>query len=329
MMTCECLSSLGILLFNSIPWDDFRKILPRNSADFEEESTSLDINLMQRAPSASKKITDREIPTSWWVAGLILSSIACVLSICFLFGQKFYEPFAAVLFAFLVSLLSVRALGETDLNPVSGIGKLSQIFFGIISPGNVVGNIIAGAIAEAGAMQAGDIMQTFKTGYLLKTSPRAQYFGTLIGTGFSVIVSIMAYQLYTKAYGVPSEVLPAPTAQVWIEMAQLMNGGKLAPNVIPFCVVFGVISAILPILSHKYKTKWIPSGVAMAIGMYVTPNWTLARVLGSVGELLWHKYDPQSHSSLMIVVASGFVLGEGVMSIVAALLKNYNVASWA
>jgi hypothetical protein len=50
-------------------------------------------------------------------------------------------------------VLAVRALGQTDLNPVSGVGKLSQIIFAGLSPGAVVSNVVAGAIAEAGAMQ--------------------------------------------------------------------------------------------------------------------------------------------------------------------------------
>ena len=47
----------------------------------------------------------------------------------------------------------VRALGETDLNPVSGLGKISQLFFVWIQPGNIMANIIAGGVAEAGAQQ--------------------------------------------------------------------------------------------------------------------------------------------------------------------------------
>ena len=47
----------------------------------------------------------------------------------------------------------VRALGETDLNPVSGLGKVSQLVFAWLQPGNIVANIIAGGVAEAGALQ--------------------------------------------------------------------------------------------------------------------------------------------------------------------------------
>jgi hypothetical protein len=36
---------------------------------------------------------------------------------------------------------------------------LLQLVFALISPGRVVPNLVAGAIAEAGAQQAGDMMQ--------------------------------------------------------------------------------------------------------------------------------------------------------------------------
>jgi len=42
---------------------------------------------------------------------------------------------------------SVRALGETDLNPVSGLGKISQLVFAVVQPSNVVANIIAGGVS--------------------------------------------------------------------------------------------------------------------------------------------------------------------------------------
>ena len=57
----------------------------------------------------------------------------------------------------------IVALGETDLNPVSGIGKVSQLVFALIiprsNPNAIIINLIAGGIAEAGAQQAGDLMQ--------------------------------------------------------------------------------------------------------------------------------------------------------------------------
>ncbi|KAG8897511.1 hypothetical protein FRC00_004156 [Tulasnella sp. 408] len=140
---------------------------------------------------------------------------------------------------------SIRALGETDLNPVSGLGKLAQLAFAFLQPGNVVANIVAGGVAEAGALQAGDLMQDLKTGHLLHASPRAQFYGQLIGSTLSIFVSATAYQLYAKAYTIPSPAFPAPTAYVWLSLARLLRNGQLPPKSGEFMLWFGIIAAVV------------------------------------------------------------------------------------
>jgi hypothetical protein len=63
--------------------------------------------------------------------GLLLSSVLAVVFTWLVFRPRipFYQPIVGLLFSLLVSILAVRALGETDLNPVSGVGKLSQVSF--------------------------------------------------------------------------------------------------------------------------------------------------------------------------------------------------------
>ena len=55
--------------------------------------------------------------------------------------------------------------------------------------------------------------------------------------------------------------------------------------------------------------------------MYISPKWTIPRVLGSVGEQVWKLRDPSGHGRLMLVVASGLGLGEGTAALVLALAK--------
>ena len=69
----------------------------------------------------------RAIPASWWAGGLAASAAACTAVLAPMLGLRWYEPLAAVVLALLVAVLAVRALGQTDLNPVSGVGKLSQV----------------------------------------------------------------------------------------------------------------------------------------------------------------------------------------------------------
>lgn len=71
----------------------------------------------------------------------------------------------------------MRALGETDLNPVSSIAKISQLVFGVLQPQNLVANLIAGGISEAGAMQSGELMQDFKTAQLHGVDPASMFYG--------------------------------------------------------------------------------------------------------------------------------------------------------
>ncbi|KAG7108449.1 putative oligopeptide transporter like protein [Verticillium longisporum] len=129
--------------------------------------------------------------------------------------------------------MGVRALGETDLNPVSGISKLAQLFFAIIIPQShktsVLINLVAGAVSEAGALQAGELMQDLKTGHLLGAEPQAQFYGQIIGATAGAVVSAFVYRLYTAVYPIPGSLLQVPTAYVWIFTARLVTGEGL-PN---------------------------------------------------------------------------------------------------
>lgn len=78
-----------------------------------------------------------------------------------------------------------------------------------------------------------------------------------------------------------------------------------------------------------WYAKWIPSGVAFAIGFLNTPSFSLARLVGGVAEYVYRKHfakDGQDGNDIwLIVVASGFVLGEGVISVVSLTLRTLGV----
>ncbi|UNI19730.1 OPT super, variant 2 [Purpureocillium takamizusanense] len=92
--------------------------------------------------------------------GLVLSILLCVLTIHVVFGDlvPLYATVTAVLMALVLSIMGVRALGETDLNPVSGISKLAQLFFAIIVPqsnkNSVLINLVAGAVVGTPSLPA-------------------------------------------------------------------------------------------------------------------------------------------------------------------------------
>lgn len=128
--------------------------------------------------------------------------------------------------------------------------------------------------------------------------------------------------------------------QCWVQV----NGGQLPSHVIPFCIAAFGLAAMLPLASFfihnstkradlsqrscpdsfalsQKLLQALPSGIGFAVGMYVAPKWTIPRVIGSIIEQGWLYWKPQSHASLMVVVASGLVLGEGTSSILLAIAK--------
>ena len=86
-----------------------------------------DKEAVQETKSVASGRPCRKISTYWWAGGLALSAAFCTAVMTPLLHMRVYEPLAAVVLALLVAVLAVRALGQTDLNPVSGVGKLSQV----------------------------------------------------------------------------------------------------------------------------------------------------------------------------------------------------------
>lgn len=276
------------------------------------------------------------------IAGLVVSSAVCIWAVREVFGSlvPVYATVVAIILALFFSILGVRALGETDLNPVSGIGKLSQLIFAVVIPHNhpakILINLIAGGIAEAGAQQAGDLMQDLKTGHLLGASPKAQFVAQLIGTLYSVVLSSVMYKVYNSVYEIPSLTFRIPTAVVWIDCSRLVTGAGLPPHAFEFCMLFGGVFAVISVLKntlsktskyHKYFV-YLPNGVAVGIGIYNTPNFTLARFLGGLLAYIWIHRAKKHHADQkvkMVIISSGLVLGEGLLSGFAMLLTSLGV----
>ncbi|GAB7358882.1 hypothetical protein MBLNU230_g4105t1 [Neophaeotheca triangularis] len=267
--------------------------------------------------------------------GLVLSLGFCVFAVQYSFPGIIPVGLTvlALILALLLSIMGVRALGETDLNPVSGISKLTQLLFALVTPNSpnaVVINLLAGAISESGALQAGDLLQDLKTGHLLGASPKAQFYGQLVGSAVGAVVSAVVYKLYTSVYEVPGGMFQVPTGYVWIFTARLVTGEGLPPKVPPFAAAAAVFWAVLTairIYGHAKEAGWtsyVPGGIAVAVGMYNTPSFTLARTAGGLIAWYWTRWRGKGETPI-IVLASGLILGEGLVSIVKLGLASAKV----
>ncbi|KAK6527836.1 hypothetical protein TWF694_004810 [Orbilia ellipsospora] len=273
---------------------------------------------------------EEQIGIKTFFTTLLLTTSLCVVTVSYCFPQvPVYLTVVALGVAFVLSVMAARALGQTDLNPVSGISKIAQLFFALIvaktSSSAVLINLVAGAISEAAGQQAGDILQDLKTSHLLHASPKAQFYGQLVGAAYGAVISSLLYRLYDSVYKIPSKMFEMPAAIVWIDCSRLLYGEGLPLYAKEFCIIFGVIFSIITVIKarlsgNKYST-WLPGGIAVAIGMYNTPSYTLARVTGGLLEGYWRRkardgHDLKEKETVLILVAAGAIIGEGIASLV-------------
>lgn len=312
---------------------------PISDTDPARTSTSTtpqaNISALLAAADTDDAPASQLISTRTVLLGLILSIAFCVLCTHLVFGAliPLYATIAAVLMALVLSIMGVRALGETDLNPVSGISKLAQLFFALIvpqsHPTSVLINLIAGAISEAGALQAGDLMQDLKTGHLLGAAPKAQFWGQVIGATVGAVVSAFIYRLYTAVYTIPGSLFQVPTAYVWIFTARLVTGQGLPYMAREWAIAFAVLFAGTTMVriwgTGKGWQAYVPGGIAVAVGMYNVPSFTLARTVGGLVAWWWRRRTGGKGDTKLIVLASGFILGEGFLSIVNLLMQSAGV----
>eukprot|EP00232_Nephroselmis_pyriformis_P020359 CAMPEP_0182877816 /NCGR_PEP_ID=MMETSP0034_2-20130328/14979_1 /TAXON_ID=156128 /ORGANISM="Nephroselmis pyriformis, Strain CCMP717" /LENGTH=546 /DNA_ID=CAMNT_0025010681 /DNA_START=385 /DNA_END=2021 /DNA_ORIENTATION=+ len=194
----------------------------------------------------------RGIPLSWSVGGLVASSACTASVLSSSFGLPPWQPLLAVVVAALLSYIAVRCTGETDINPVGGMGKVTQLIFAVIAPNQIVTNLMAAAVAGAAASQAGDLSQDFKAGRLLKTCPRKQFAAQLIGIPFGALAAVPVYRLFQAAYTFGGEEAPAPAAQAWKAVAEVLSRGTGAlPPMSGIAMGIALaVGAALPVLSR-------------------------------------------------------------------------------
>ena len=96
-----------------------------------------------------------------------------------------------------------------------------------------------------------------------------------------------------------------------------------------FAIIFGLVAAFKTYATRRELpyAKWIPSGIAFAIGFLNTPSFSLARLIGGITEYWYYRHmgGKEKGGIRLIIIASGFVLGEGVVSIISLVLRTWGI----
>jgi uncharacterized oligopeptide transporter (OPT) family protein len=276
---------------------------------------------------------DIEVPFRWFVVGAAICGVAVVVLAWFAFGIPPHYGALAVFMTFFLALVACRATGETDITPVSAMGKIVQLTYGALIPQNYAVNLMTASITGTASVEAADLLNDLKSGYLLGAHPRrqfvAQFFGLFAGSVSSVLcyfVLVPDASVFSGRDGAPPQ-FAAPAAQQWRAVAELFRSGldnmhPLARTCIVAGVAFGTLFALVEWLFPKGRA-WLPSATGIALGAMLPFSTSVSFVLGAVLAWAFERGSPHQARRFVVPVASGLIAGESIVGVVVAALNNF------
>jgi OPT family oligopeptide transporter len=277
------------------------------------------------AASADTGIAAVECPEWWFPAGFLGLAPIVVALMVWLFQIPLWAGLIAVPLAVVMGFVAARVTGETDTTPTKALGPVTQLVYGVLTPGNVAGNIMAANVTGGVGLHAADLLTTLKTGWLLGAKPRHQLYAQLFGVIVGAAVVVPAFNIILPDPSVlGSEAWPAPSCVVWAGVSESFSHGlgalhPTSKTAIVIGLVLGVAMALLEKFAPRRLRPWLPSPSGFGMAMVLPASNCFAMFLGS-GVAEWIRRKKPALAEKTVPVASGLIAGESLVGILIAFL---------
>ncbi|HYG21913.1 MAG TPA: OPT family oligopeptide transporter [Verrucomicrobiae bacterium] len=268
-----------------------------------------------------------ETPMSWFAAGQFIALITLAWLAKISFDMPYWQSLLAVVLSFALALVACRITGETDVTPIGPLGKVTQLTFGAINPGNINVNLMSANITSAAAASSADLLVDLKSGYLLGANPRKQFIAQFAGIFVGTFVTVFAFRaLVPDASVLGTEQFPAPAAQTWAAVAKALSVGLSALEPVKIWSIgvggaVGALFALLPVLFPKGRAYY-PSAAAAGLAWVFQWYYALLFFIGAVIAYAVQKKAPNAAEEFTFPVASGIIAGGSLMGVLLVLWGN-------
>jgi OPT family oligopeptide transporter len=278
-------------------------------------------------------LKDIELPMWLFVVGIPVMGLLTVWAGHEFFGVQWWLGIIAVPLVFVFTLIAVNATGLTSITPVGALGKLTQLTFSALAPGNITTNIMTAGITGEVTSSASNLLMDIKPGYMLGGKPRHQALGHVLGIFAGAIVAVPVF--YTIIHGdvgmLMSDKLPMPGAQIWRAVAEVLTKGLsfLHPSAQWAILIGAILGVVIEIANQKTQGRFPVSGVGLGLAFVLkfSDSWSMA--LGALLFWLAGKYftDKKSFGFRAFVdnqetVCAGAIAGGSIIGLILILLET-------
>jgi putative OPT family oligopeptide transporter len=312
----SCMVTSGLLSF-ALQWRTVLRALGKVTGMFSKNQKGLESG-----------VADIETPMSWFVIGQGVSLVALAWLGHVTFNMPVWQSTLAVALTFILALVACRVTGETDNTPLGPMGKVTQLVFGVVSPGNMNVNLMSANITAGSAGAAADLLTDLKSGYLLGANPRKQFLAQFSGIFLGTVVTVLCFKLMVgdDASRLGTDQFPAPAAQTWRAVAVALSKGlaALEPVKVWSLIIGGLIGIVLPLLERAFPkhVKYVPSaagfGLAWTFSWYYSYLFFIGALLGWVLE----RKSPKVAKEYTFPVASGVIAGGSLMGVLLVFAER-------
>jgi uncharacterized oligopeptide transporter (OPT) family protein len=264
-----------------------------------------------------------EFPMSWVIGGVLISGVALIIVQNRMLGQPVWITTAAILLSAPLALVGLRVLGETNWGPISALSNMMQGVFAFLAPGNIPANMVASGTTGTVAVESEAIMQDYKAGDMIGSSPRYLTYMQLLATPVGAAAVSWMYPVLRAQYGIGEGGLSSPISRKWAGFAEVLSRGfeALPPGALYALIIGTLIGMVLAVLEVIVKDKtWIPSPTGLGIGMLVPGSVITMMVFGGIVGYIWSKASPKTSDLYQTPLASGLIAGEALVAVIVPLL---------
>lgn len=270
-----------------------------------------------------------DFPLKWVAIGSLLATVALIVIQKAFIGTPVWHTLIAIVLSLPLMLVAMRVLGETNWGPISTMTNVMQALFGAIAPGDLRAGMISSGITGSVASESEGLMQDYKTGYMIGSTPRVLTYMQLMAVPVGALALAWIYPRLIETYGLGGENgLMSPTSQRWVGFAKILSKGfsSLHPSALMALGIGALLGILFTVLEQNHsRRKFIPSPTGIGIGMLVPASAVATIFIGSIVEWVWRKISPTHAEKYAIPVASGLIAGEALVAVILAIVY---VAGW-